>query len=273
MRTRTIQFASVLIAILAIATISKAYGTTSDGTDSAPSATPEPSSLALLGSGLTLLAANLRRRKHYRRSASHNKEKILMRIRLLLAAALLSCTTLAAPAATFELFNLNVTLANSGTITGTVDLDLSSTITQPTFDSTANLVYTLGTTSTPISGPNELFGTITSTLGDSLLFGFAIDPFSRFELILPTNAMGTLSGFSGGLCSGGCPISNSDVFESDFNSESLTYVTSGTFLPADAPSPAPEPRSLALLGSGLALFLIRFPTRLRPRKRSFGSAH
>ena len=170
-----------------------------------------------------------------------------MRLLPFVAAALLCCSTLAAHADAFELFDLNATLANGGTITGTVDVDRGSV----TLTAFADLVYTLGTTAIPITGTNDGLGG--DLLGD-MVFGFSFGPAFgsgfqyQLDLGLPT-APQSLIGFPGGLCTGECPFLNSDI--EDNETRTITDLTSGTFLPDTTAAATPEPASLMLLATGV----------------------
>ncbi len=82
-----------------------------------------------------------------------------MKTRFLLPVAALLTFNLIAHADTFELFDLNATLTNGGTLTGTIDLDLDTTRSSPNvFDSSADVTYTLDGVSTTYSGNDNGLG-------------------------------------------------------------------------------------------------------------------
>jgi hypothetical protein len=172
-----------------------------------------------------------------------------MRVPAILAVAALGLFTLAAKADTFQTFDLDVTFLGAGTITGTVDLDLSSTSTHDEFDSTADLTYTDGATTTQFTGWNFSYGSTSSSPYDVYLT-FLDSSTDHLVLMLPVTAEGSLAGFNGGLC----------TYLSSCNSNLTTFTPVGsygygalvgTFTPEVSATPTPEPASIALLGTGL----------------------
>jgi hypothetical protein len=169
-----------------------------------------------------------------------------MRLRTLMAAAAVFLSTgLAAHADTFELLNLNSPISNGGTLVGTVNLDLTNGI-----DSTINLVYTLGGSSSLISGTAVKFQALGSV---ATLLEFD-ESTGHLLLDFQTPTAGSLAGYTGGgLCTllnvaacGGSPsvLILPPTFQTgvDLSSGNLT------------PAAVPEPSSFILLGSAMLGF-------------------
>jgi hypothetical protein len=163
-----------------------------------------------------------------------------MKLRTLVAIiTVLLSTSLVARADTFELFNLNATLFNGGTLNGTVNLDLSP---GNGVDSVAALTYTLSGVSSGISGA----ATSISPVGAYTLLEFS-GTAGHLDLLFPTPTPGVLTGFNGGLCDLAFACGGSDSLLIPASQQSGIDIQSGTF----APAATPELPSFVLLGSGL----------------------
>lgn len=173
-----------------------------------------------------------------------------MRLAVLLATVAFGMSTLAARADTFQTFDLNATILGEGTVTGTVNLDLSSTISHDFNDSVANLTFTSTDKSTVVqfTGNDFSFGDTFSPATVSLTF-YNSSKTSHFVLMVPVTTVGSLAGFNGGLCtelSGTCGSFDAAIYLPTWNDN----VFKGTFAP-EVTAATPEPASLALLATGL----------------------
>lgn len=185
-----------------------------------------------------------------------------MRLGIILAAAAFCVSALTARADTFETFDLNATFLGAGTITGTVNLDMSGLY---TLASTADLTYTNGATTVLFNGYNYGVG---ETFNSPYIvdFTFYNSSFTDiFTLKVPVATEGSLAGFTGGLCT------YSDSASCNYTLTELTLAGSyaigafsGTFTPDIPPAATPEPTSLALLGTGI--LVIAEPVRRRLRR-------
>ncbi len=166
-----------------------------------------------------------------------------MRLCSFLAGAALLSASLAARADTFQLFDLNASLSNGGTITGAVDLDLGD----ENFVSIADFTYTLGNTSSVFNAHNVEFGDSNNATN----LGFEDSTRTYFFLLdVMTPILGSFTGYAGGpLCStvGNC---DSTSYISSASGLNEVDVTSGTLTPVST-SVTPEPSGLVLLGTGL----------------------
>jgi hypothetical protein len=163
------------------------------------------------------------------------------------AAALLTFSTVSR-ADTFELFNVNATLTNGGTLTGTVNLDLSSSIKNSPFESVANLTYTINGSSTSFSGNNVGLAADSGTLSVmSLNFLDAQD--DALELSWATSLFGSFGGTIFNFCTVTSPCGGIDSGLWLTSSRSQINIESASVTPASAATP--EPSSLALLGTGV----------------------
>jgi hypothetical protein len=170
-----------------------------------------------------------------------------MRLTVILAAAALGVSALAARADTFQTFDLNTTFLGAGTVTGTVTLDLSSTETYDAFDSTANLTYTNGATKLQFTGGNFGYGETSASPYDVFITFLDSSYTDRLVLVLPVTTEGSLAGFNGGLCTYLSPC-NSNLTTITVGGSNYSPLR-GTFVP-DVPA-TPEPASVVLLGTSL----------------------
>lgn len=138
------------------------------------------------------------------------------------------------------MFDLNATLTNGGTLTGTIDLDLNAS---NFTSSTADITYTLGDVSSTISGDaTALLFEPSAPYATGLSFGSVGDDLS-FLVSTPSHA--SFANGIGNFCTESSSCSDSEV--SIIHSQGTVYeFSSGTFTPA-----VPGPSCLALLSTGI----------------------
>jgi hypothetical protein len=190
-----------------------------------------------------------------------------MQIRSLAVQVISTCFSLglllalptAAHADDFTLFNVNLQLANGGTVTGTLDLDETP---QKELSSVENLSYVLNGSVKGTFTDLPFTGTFTQTSPYFTGIDFNSNDYNAanvgsldLEITLPTLSMESFAGFTGGpVCSTSNVCQNYFTFDSElygnYVSSPITYVSSGELTPVSV-SATPEPSDLILLGTGV----------------------